>query len=129
MSAPPDTASLTADREARLDQVLAGYLAAVAAGTAPPRDELLAAHPDLADELHAFFADHDRFHHDAAPLRAAVAPAPRCPLPTQVGPYEILGEIARGGMGVVLRARHRTIGRVVALKLLAAGAFASDAEV
>ncbi len=44
------------------------------------------------------------------------------------GDYEVQAEIGRGGMGVVYRARHVSLNRLVALKLIRAGVLAGDAE-
>ena len=45
------------------------------------------------------------------------------------GDFELISEIARGGMGVVWRARQRSLQRDVALKMIRAGAFAGSEEV
>jgi hypothetical protein len=131
MTSPPD--DVIAD-EHRLHEIIAVYLQADQEGQNPSRQELLDLHPDLAEELRAFFADHDKLKRWAEPpplasRRAAALAAPSAGTQVRyIGDYELLGEIASGGMGVVYRARQRSLNRVVALKMIRGGILAGGAE-
>src|SRR4051812_12418553 len=121
-----------------IDLVIAEYLQAIEAGLVPNRQALLEAHPGLSDELHAFFADFDRMDRVASPLRMEVVSeattdhsegdaAPICV--RYFGDYELIEEIARGGMGIVYKAKQVSLNRIVALKMVLKGALATPRDV
>src|SRR5262245_26868462 len=114
------------EMSSRLDAIIATYLKALQQGEAPTQEELLAQHPDLASQLHAFLADQASVRRA---VQAAAHPQPAGPPLRSFGDYELLEEIARGGMGVVYRARQVSLNRTVALKMILAGQLASEAEV
>src|SRR5262249_27080789 len=80
-----------------------------------------AAVPDLTDA--------DTILRAPGPAAAARAPSGAPPHPDDVAGYEGLPAIGRGGMGVVFKARHRDLNRVVALKMILSARFACAEDV
>jgi WD40 repeat protein/tRNA A-37 threonylcarbamoyl transferase component Bud32 len=122
-----------------LDGIIAAYLEAIDAGHSPDREALLKRYPQHAEQLRSFFLDHDRIDLAAAPLRLAETSdssqdsakdgSGALPRIRYFGDYELLEEIARGGMGIVYKARQASLNRIVAVKMILAGQFASEIEV
>jgi tRNA A-37 threonylcarbamoyl transferase component Bud32/outer membrane protein assembly factor BamB len=92
-----------------LVRVLDQYLADLEAGCAPPREKLLADHPDLASQLEPCLAGMEFIHSAARPAADAS---------THLGDFAIVREVGRGGMGVVYEAQQLSLKRKVALKVL-----------
>jgi serine/threonine protein kinase len=139
-SQPTDSAAL----DPRLQDVLQAWLVACDEGRRPDPRQFIAQYPEWADELREFLADQERIDRFAQSMRrlaqtlppggnggeprdhSAAAGGGSVPY---LGDYELVAEIARGGMGVVYKARQVSVQRLVALKMILGGNLASSAEV
>ncbi len=94
---------------------------------------LLRQFPELSVELNQFFGQRDHLNRLADPFREfgddlyqSIGPGKQL---SYVGNYELLEEVARGGMGVVYKARQTTLGRIVAVKMIVSGRLANEQDV
>ena len=143
-----DTA-LSPEAEERLAGLLEELTDAPTATAHERLESLCRSHPDLAGQLRELFATVSmteavayestiiQSREGVALPQSALAPPPAAdsfvpgvtPLPARFGDYELLEEIGRGGMGIVYRAVQRSLGRVVALKMLLRRDLASHADI
>jgi WD40 repeat protein/serine/threonine protein kinase len=107
-----------------IEELAESFLARFRAGERPPLTELVAAHPDLAEDIRALFPALIEMEQ----VGSAIGPVPgsvKAPIPLggtaleSLGEYRIIREIGRGGMGVVYEAVQESLGRHVALKIFA----------
>ncbi len=112
-----------------LERIIGEYVDSLQRGEPLDRGELISRHPELAADLRRFFANYDTFRWLGGARDDAERQAPLLAAGERLGNYEIVEEIARGGMGIVYRARQTSPRRTVALKVIAAARLASAKDV
>jgi serine/threonine protein kinase len=112
MTEPRTAADESGDR---LYEAIALFEEARDMGLDPDPQEWLRRYPEVAGRLADFFAARKSLKEFAAPLMPAGAVADTAP---DIPDYQILEEVGPGGMGVVYKARHLFLDKVVALKVL-----------
>ena len=109
----------------QLDELAEEYLERIRQGEKPTIEDYASAYPELADRIRGLFPML-RVVEQLGPESESGGEAPTMPRLHRIGEYTLLREIGRGGMGVVYEAEQESLGRRVALKVLAQSTFADE---
>ena len=116
----------TADRDP-IELVCDAFLERYRAGERPAVSEYADRYPALADQIRAVLPALVLMEQNVPSDPSAREAGPEPPL-RQLGDYQILREVGRGGMGVVYEAVQQSLGRHVALKVLPGSAGRTPAQ-
>jgi serine/threonine-protein kinase len=138
--------SPSAEAENRLDAIITEYLESVERGESSDPGLWLQRYPEFAEGLALFFKAEQGFDRVVAPLRIPSdsatggatplvdRPSPGDPRDPALRPlktvkdYDLMAEIGRGGMGIIYKARQRSLNRLVAVKMIRSAEWATPAE-
>ena len=107
--------------EPSIDAIIAELVAQRLEGKVPDVEAVVAAYPDKADEIRLRFADLEKLAalwQQISVTGQGAGPAAYLQPGAQLGEFEVLRELGRGGMGIVYLARQKGLGRNVALKVI-----------
>ncbi len=114
---PGSDSEIELQRLVQVDEIVTAAMAEARAGRRVDVDAIVSEHSAIAEELRMALRG-------VASLERAAARAEReitqDQMPTRIGPYEVVRELGRGGMGLVYEAHDRSLDRRVAIKVLTA---------
>jgi hypothetical protein len=105
------------NREMWLNEAILAFLDARKAGSPLDRDAFLADYPGLEVELRSFLEDEAEVGAALSPWSEPDGTEPDTAAITSFSHYQVCEVINKGGMGIILRCRDRTLNRELAVKV------------